>query len=294
MIVIDRNCKHCGQPFIRNIYPSQDKPGRHRFCSRSCSRSGTPASDEAKLSMAESGRARWARDGEKEAQSVRLTEFLSDPVNLAVRVVQINKHWESTETRLKASESAKQPHATEARKSGRRKAHANPEWMASYSKQMSETMSKPETVARSSEAHKLWWSGLSSEERDRRLQQLFESSLPYLQGQQRTSIEVAVEMTLIELGLVFVPQHPVDRCLLDFYLPDLGMVIECDGDYWHSLPGAKYRDMKRDMWLQSKGYIVIRITETEIHEDCRRAVLRALEVRNRVVAVRAARKSHAV
>jgi very-short-patch-repair endonuclease len=96
---------------------------------------------------------------------------------------------------------------------------------------------------------------------------------------------------LIDLGIVFIPQHPVDRCILDFYLPDLDMVIECDGDYWHSLPGAKRRDQKRDYWLQSKGYIVIRISETDIKADCRRAVLDALAVRNRVVAVRAARSA---
>lgn len=291
MIVINRNCEYCGEPFSRNIYPSQDRPNTYRFCSRSCSRNGTPATEAAKRKMAESGVARWAQEGEKELQSARISKFLSDPVNLAERVAQINRNWESPETHQKASISAKQPHVTAARKEGRRRLAENPVWQAAYSKRMSERMRQPETVTKSSNSHKAWWASLTEEQREEKLQSLFDGCLPYMQGQQRTSIETAVESVLVDLELVFIPQHPVDRCILDFYLPDLDMVIECDGDYWHALPGAKRRDQKRDYWLQSKGFIVVRITETDIRADCRRAVLHALAVRNCVVAMRAARSA---
>lgn len=288
-MIVTKICEYCQKEFTCRIYPSTDKPDRNRFCSTRCSRLGTPASIEAKQNMSRSGKLRFAREGEREKHSLAAKRFFVDPINLAERVVQINRNWESPAAHLKASESAKKPEATKARKEGRKKCAQNPEWQAAYSKRMSDRLLQQDTRTKSSKSHKQWWAGLTEVEREVQLLAMFEGRRAYLNGVQRTSIEKAVETILYDLELVFIPQHPVDRLVLDFYIPDLGLVIECDGDYWHSLPGAKQRDRRRDYWLQSKGYIVVRLTETDINTDCRKAVLHAIAVRNRVVSLRALR-----
>ena len=49
-------------------------------------------------------------------------------------------------------------------------------------------------------------------------------------------------------------------------------ILQCiqritDGDYWHSLPGKKEKDNKRDQKLRQKGMLVLRLRENEILRD---------------------------
>jgi very-short-patch-repair endonuclease len=41
-------------------------------------------------------------------------------------------------------------------------------------------------------------------------------------------------------------------------------VIECDGEYWHSLPGAAERDKRKHAVLDARGFMVIRLSEASI------------------------------
>ena len=45
------------------------------------------------------------------------------------------------------------------------------------------------------------------------------------------------------------------------------LVIELNGDYWHSLPEAIERDKKRNEWIRSLGYRVLVIWESEFYDD---------------------------
>jgi very-short-patch-repair endonuclease len=179
-ITINRDCEYCRAPMTRVVYPSQNLPHDNRFCSTRCSRLGTPATSEAKRSMAASGLLRWAN--------------------------------------------------------------------------------------------------LTEEQRDELTVKRIRGLAPYLCGKKRTTIELMVERVLTELNIVFIAQLPVSRAVLDFYIPSLHLNIECDGDYWHSLPKAKTRDHRRDWWLKRLGYTVVRITETDIRANCRARVIHALTV----------------
>lgn len=79
-----------------------------------------------------------------------------------------------------------------------------------------------------------------------------------------TNIEIAVETLLLELGIDFVAQHRIGRYVVDFHVPSRRLVIECDGEYWHSLPEAVEKDARRDLYLANCGYRVIRLKEREI------------------------------
>jgi very-short-patch-repair endonuclease len=86
-------------------------------------------------------------------------------------------------------------------------------------------------------------------------------------SEEPTDIEKAVQNFLTKLGYEFIREYPIDRYLADFYLPEFKLVIEVDGDYWHSLPGAKEHDAKRDIFFKNLGYEVLRLTGSQILKD---------------------------
>ena len=80
-----------------------------------------------------------------------------------------------------------------------------------------------------------------------------------------TTIECAVYEELKLRGFVFETQKPIgNRFIVDAYIPSLNLVIECDGDYWHSLSKTKERDKLKNDYLNDNGFGLLRLTETEI------------------------------
>lgn len=88
-----------------------------------------------------------------------------------------------------------------------------------------------------------------------------------------TSIEAAIRHALDALDIAYLPQHPIGRYSADFFLPQVGVLIETDGTYWHSLDPA--RDARRDAWMRRRGYTTIRIAEREIATGEPLAIVRA-------------------
>lgn len=76
------------------------------------------------------------------------------------------------------------------------------------------------------------------------------------------------------VGLTPTAQYPVDRATADFAFPDQHLIVECDGSYWHNLPKVRRRDQRRDGWLRSKGWRVLRLGEEEIRRDPDACVIR--------------------
>jgi len=82
-----------------------------------------------------------------------------------------------------------------------------------------------------------------------------------------TTIELKVKDQLGKWGIYFF--HPFnlgDRFQCDFYIPSLNLIIECDGDYWHSREDMKRRDKAKDAYAKKCGYAVVRIKEHTIKE----------------------------
>jgi very-short-patch-repair endonuclease len=82
-----------------------------------------------------------------------------------------------------------------------------------------------------------------------------------------TSIELKVEKELKFRNIKYRKQAFICRHSVDFYLLGYKVVIECDGDYWHNLPGAKEKDNAKDKDLKKRGYKVLRFWEHEINND---------------------------
>lgn len=86
----------------------------------------------------------------------------------------------------------------------------------------------------------------------------------YLIPNRDTLIERLVESYLKNNGIPFLKQAPVEGiALVDFLLSDK-IIVQCDGDYWHSSRKVKIKDSNQDLILGFKGYKVYRFSETEI------------------------------
>jgi len=87
-----------------------------------------------------------------------------------------------------------------------------------------------------------------------------------------TGIEKQVAEILEALGVQFVKQKPMEGIkIVDFYIPEQHLIIEADGKYWHSLPGAKDRDVRQDFLLMFKGYNILRIGEELLKQNPQKA-----------------------
>lgn len=64
-------------------------------------------------------------------------------------------------------------------------------------------------------------------------------------------------------GLKFRRQHPIGRCVLDFYCPAVRLAVEVDG-YEHCIDGGPERDLARDRWLLMQGVRTLRIPAQEV------------------------------
>lgn len=92
----------------------------------------------------------------------------------------------------------------------------------------------------------------------------------------KTKPHLALAEILTELGIAFQEEYVIKHWSFDFYLSDFHVLIEVDGDYYHSNPKFYsqpttntqkinyYRDQKKNEFCQSNHHALIRIWEDDI------------------------------
>ena len=81
-----------------------------------------------------------------------------------------------------------------------------------------------------------------------------------------TSIERKVYEELQKRGLLFEKQKLINgKFLVDAYIPSLNLVIEVDGNYWHSLERVVKKDRAENAYLTKCGFNLLRLSETEVN-----------------------------
>src|SRR5438874_10255390 len=75
-------------------------------------------------------------------------------------------------------------------------------------------------------------------------------------------------------GFKFRRQHPIGRCIVDFYCPAARLAIEVDGEA-HRMGERPERDQRHDAWLIRQGLRVIRFGAVDVMSDLE-AVLTAI------------------
>lgn len=85
-----------------------------------------------------------------------------------------------------------------------------------------------------------------------------------------TSIEIKIQNYLQQLGYEFFTHKYIKEIehgyQCDILIPVMNLVIECDGDYWHSYPTGREIDHIRTKELLEKGFKVLRLWECEIRK----------------------------
>src|SRR5579859_2943861 len=74
-----------------------------------------------------------------------------------------------------------------------------------------------------------------------------------------SSLERTIAAVLSGLGVAFETQVAFGRYRVDFLIRSKALVIECDGSRWHADPAVRAKDARRDAFLQSEGYRVLRL-----------------------------------
>ena len=125
-----------------------------------------------------------------------------------------------------------------------------------------------------SKAWKKQWETLSKEEQLLRIQNWIEAGHKSLKDGsylKPSSIELKVKEQLDMINIKYIQQKRAYNgeryFFLDFYIPSLKLVIECNGDYWHSFPDKIKRDKQLKKYVESTGRKIIFIWEHEINDD---------------------------
>jgi len=120
-----------------------------------------------------------------------------------------------------------------------------------------------------SEHRRAFWDSMSKEQRSEYCKPFYSAGMAINVTGKQTSIELKVKEQLDSFGVEYEEQKEFGngKYFVDFYIPMFNIVVECDGDYWHSLPNMKKRDEIRDKWFESMGIITIRIPEFAIKRD---------------------------
>lgn len=96
-----------------------------------------------------------------------------------------------------------------------------------------------------------------------------------------TDIEREMGRLLTQMRVAFWEQYPVKWYTIDFYLPKYEIAIECDGDYWHSMPKALIRDRQKSTYLTNKGMLVLRFSGQKIKTElewCKKQIRQAIKM----------------
>ena len=83
-----------------------------------------------------------------------------------------------------------------------------------------------------------------------------------------TSIEKALYNEFVKHGLIFeMHKSMFNRWQPDFVFNEQRIIVQADGDYWHSFDSRKKSDAEFDRTAQADGWTVLRFTETKINND---------------------------
>jgi len=89
-----------------------------------------------------------------------------------------------------------------------------------------------------------------------------------------TEPEKTVYYALVRLGEIFTFQVQMlgqhgekGSAIADFTLPNHALVLRVVGEYWHSFPETKARDQMQRIALETQGWKVIDLMESDINKN---------------------------
>lgn len=204
--------------------------------------------------ISETTKVGMARPDVKERHSQAVRKGLNRPEVKAKRSASMKKVWEETDIRERVSRTMKKVMA---------EVGTRPEYKQKMSEVMRKCWADPEYREKTLAAMRAGASMVESQENWSKAMSVVH------RNKTRSSIEVIVAALLDSLEVEYEQEKRIGRYIADFYVPSKNLVIECDGEYWHGerRPGAKERDARKDTYLISQGYCILRLPEIEIKNN---------------------------
>ncbi len=105
-------------------------------------------------------------------------------------------------------------------------------------------------------------------DKERMLENSIKGNLANLKKNGLNSLEKKGSLILNELGVIHETQVLMfNKFTVDVLIEELKLVIQWDGEYWHSKPKRIALDKSQDAYMEKCGYIVLRITDEQIKND---------------------------
>lgn len=142
-----------------------------------------------------------------------------------------------------------------------------------------------EKYGRSRKAHvslmsKAAWAKKTQDERNKWLDTSIMATLTK-KSSRISKIELLVGKALLELGIKIESQYRIGRLYFDFYIKDINIVIEVNGDYYHANPLfykkndyiQKIKKTAEEVWIrdaekkrkaEEKGFLVLTLWENDV------------------------------
>jgi len=93
----------------------------------------------------------------------------------------------------------------------------------------------------------------------RRKEYLKENKLVF-PNKKTTSLEIQFEQFLNKNNIRYVTQYPVREKKFDFYLSDMLLLVEVDGEYWHRKESSIKNDISKHQICLEEGIQIVRIS----------------------------------
>jgi very-short-patch-repair endonuclease len=84
------------------------------------------------------------------------------------------------------------------------------------------------------------------------------------EGDTQSPLERRFLEDCVTVGLRIEPQFSVENIHADFAIPEMHLVIECDGEEWHGNEDAGVADAHRNRIYARNGYAVLRLIGADI------------------------------
>lgn len=91
-----------------------------------------------------------------------------------------------------------------------------------------------------------------------------------------SSLEERMRKILIKFKIRFLQEYKIGRFHADFLIPELNLVLECDGEYWHLSKKGAQRDKRKDRLIGKLGYKILRLSGQKILKSSDKEIVKRI------------------
>ena len=83
----------------------------------------------------------------------------------------------------------------------------------------------------------------------------------------QSKAEKMLQDALDIVNIEYITQYKENKWKFDFFIEKYNLVIEVDGEYWHSIDKVKERDLRKNIYCFNKGYNILRFPSSKVEKN---------------------------